>query len=78
VRVIGVDEHAWWQTHRGDRFVTVIIDPDPVARGHRTGAGCSNSSRPLETGCSSVGYKPRRPRSGRRARSSRVSPLGSR
>jgi transposase len=26
VRVVGVDEHAWRHTRRGDRYVTVIID----------------------------------------------------
>jgi hypothetical protein len=31
VQVIGVDEHAWRHTRRGDKYVTVIIDltPDP-------------------------------------------------
>jgi hypothetical protein len=26
VRVIGVDEHAWRHTRRGDKYITVIID----------------------------------------------------
>ena len=30
VRVIGVDEHAWRHTRRGDTFVTVVIDLTPV------------------------------------------------
>jgi transposase len=30
VAVIGVDEHAWRHTRRGDKFVTVIIDLTPV------------------------------------------------
>ena len=30
VRVIGVDEHVWRHTRRGDKFVTVIIDLTPV------------------------------------------------
>ncbi len=30
VRVIGVDEHAWRHTRRGDKYVTVIIDLTPV------------------------------------------------
>ena len=30
VRVIGVDEHVWRHTRRGDRYVTVIIDLTPV------------------------------------------------
>jgi transposase len=35
VRVIGVDEHAWRHTRRGDKYVTVIIDLTAV----RDGAG---------------------------------------
>ena len=30
VKVIGVDEHVWRRTRRGDRYVTVIIDLTPV------------------------------------------------
>ena len=30
VAVIGVDEHCWRHTRRGDKFVTVIIDLTPV------------------------------------------------
>jgi transposase len=30
VRVIGVDEHVWRHSRRGDRFVTVIIDLTPT------------------------------------------------
>ena len=30
VKVIGVDEHVWRHTRRGDKFVTVIIDLTPV------------------------------------------------
>jgi len=30
VRVIGVDEHVWRRTRRGDKYVTVIIDLTPV------------------------------------------------
>jgi transposase len=33
VRVIGVDEHAWRHTRRGDKYVTVIIDLTPVQDG---------------------------------------------
>jgi transposase len=35
VRVLGVDEHVWRHTRRGDKYVTVIIDLTPVAE--RTG-----------------------------------------
>ena len=30
VRVIGVDEHVWRHTRRGDKYVTVVIDLTPV------------------------------------------------
>ncbi|MCT2360434.1 ISL3 family transposase [Kocuria marina] len=30
VRVLGVDEHIWRHTRRGDRYVTVIIDLTPI------------------------------------------------
>jgi transposase len=33
VRVIGVDEHVWRHTHRGDKYVTVIIDLTGVRDG---------------------------------------------
>jgi transposase len=33
VRVIGVDEHVWRHTRRGDKYVTVIIDLTPVREG---------------------------------------------
>ncbi len=33
VQVIGVDEHAWRHTRRGDKYVTVIIDLTPVREG---------------------------------------------
>jgi transposase len=33
VRVLGVDEHTWRHTRRGDKYVTVIIDLTPVREG---------------------------------------------
>ena len=33
VAVIGVDEHCWRHTRRGDKFVTVIIDLTPIRDG---------------------------------------------
>lgn len=33
VAVIGVDEHVWRHTRRGDRYVTVIIDLTPIRDG---------------------------------------------
>jgi transposase len=36
VKVLGVDEHVWRHTRRGDKYVTVIIDLTPVADGTGT------------------------------------------
>ena len=33
VKVIGVDEHCWRHTRRGDKYVTVVIDLTPVRDG---------------------------------------------
>lgn len=33
VNVVGVDEHVWRHTRRGDKYVTVIIDLTPVREG---------------------------------------------
>jgi transposase len=33
VKVVGVDEHVWRHTRRGDKYVTVIIDLTPVRDG---------------------------------------------
>ena len=33
VKVIGVDEHVWRHTRRGDKYVTVIIDVTPIRAG---------------------------------------------
>jgi transposase len=33
VQVIGVDEHVWRHTRRGDKYVTVIIDLTPIHNG---------------------------------------------
>src|SRR5690625_7443919 len=33
VKVIGVDEHVWRHTRRGDKYVTVIIDLTPARDG---------------------------------------------
>ncbi len=33
VRVLGVDEHAWRHTRKGDKYVTVIIDLTPIRDG---------------------------------------------
>jgi len=33
VKVIGIDEHVWRHTRRGDKYVTVIIDLTPIREG---------------------------------------------
>lgn len=33
VSVVGVDEHVWRHTRRGDKYVTVVIDLTPVSAG---------------------------------------------
>jgi transposase len=33
VKVLGVDEHVWRHTRRGDKYVTVIIDLTPIREG---------------------------------------------
>jgi transposase len=33
VAVIGVDEHVWPHTRRGDKYVTVVIDLTPIRDG---------------------------------------------
>ena len=33
VKIIGVDEHVWRHTRRGDKYVTVIIDLTPIRDG---------------------------------------------
>lgn len=33
VRVVGVDEHVWRHTRRGDKYVTVVIDLTPLRAG---------------------------------------------
>jgi len=45
--VIGVDEHVWRHTHRGDKYVTVIIDLTPVR--DKTGPAARHDRGPLQT-----------------------------
>ena len=33
VQVIGVDEHVWRHTRKGDKYVTVVIDLTPIRDG---------------------------------------------
>jgi len=48
VAVIGVDEHVWRHTRRGDRYVTVIIDLTPIRRRHRPGTTLGHGRRPVQ------------------------------
>ena len=64
VAVIGVDEHCWRHTRRGDRFVTVVIDLTPSATAParlgssarlgsgsaRLGSAAGHGRRPLQPG----------------------------
>ena len=53
VQVIGVDEHVWRHTRRGDRFVTVVIDLTPVRTGPAR-RGCWRWSRAAPAGVPSL------------------------
>ena len=44
VAVIGVDEHVWRRTRRGDKYVTVILDLTAIRAG--TGPAAGRPSRP--------------------------------
>jgi transposase len=50
VAVIGVDEHCWRHTRRGDKYVTVIIDLTPVRDGTGPARLLDMVQGPLETG----------------------------
>lgn len=73
VRVVGVDEHAWRHTRRGDKYVTVIIDLTPI----RDGTGPARLLDMVE-GRSKAAFKEwlaaRQTPGGRSSRSSRSSP----
>jgi hypothetical protein len=44
VAAIGVAEHLWRHTRRGDKYVTVIIDLTPVRQDRRSGATALSES----------------------------------
>ena len=46
VQVVGVDEHVWRHTRKGDRYVTVIIDLTPI----RDGTGPARLLDPVDDG----------------------------
>ena len=59
VKVIGVDEHVWRHTRRGDKYVTVIIDLTPVR--DRTGpARLLDRSGLLQAGVQDLARRPPR------------------
>ena len=58
-RVIGVDEHVWRHTRRGDKYVTVIIDLTAGPRQDRTGPAARHGRRPLQAGVQDVARRPR-------------------
>ncbi len=49
VAVIGVDEHCWRHTRRGDKYVC-DHRPHPGARADRAGAAAGHGARPLQGG----------------------------
>jgi hypothetical protein len=51
-RVVGVDEHVWRHTRRGDKYVTVIIDLTRVRAGAGPAAGHGRGA--LEEGVQDV------------------------
>ena len=48
VKVIGVDEHVWRHTRRGDKYVTVIIDLTAGPRRHRSSEAAGHGPGPLQ------------------------------
>ena len=70
VAVIGVDEHVWRHTRRGDKYVTVIIDLTPI-RDHTGPARCSTWSKAVPNKRSSDGSPNAHRRGVTRSRSSR-------
>jgi hypothetical protein len=61
VQVIGVDEHCWRHTRRGDKFVTVVIDLSPVRDGtppRRSTAGPSTCAAPPSASATSPTTSP--------------------
>jgi transposase len=58
VRVIGVDEHCWRHTRRGDKYVTVIIDLTPI-RTVPVRRGSWRWSRAIEAGVQDLARRAR-------------------
>ena len=58
VRVLGVDEHCWRHTRRGDKFVTVIIDLTPVRDRSRPGTAAGHGRRSFQGGVQDLARRP--------------------
>ena len=58
VTVIGVDEHVWRHTRRGDKYVTVIIDLTPIRDGTGPGAAARHDRRTLQTRLPTLAGRP--------------------
>jgi hypothetical protein len=54
VRVVGVDEHAWRHTRKGDKFVTVIIDLTPIRDGTGPAAARTTAFPTSEDRCTPI------------------------
>jgi transposase len=65
VKVIGVDEHVWRHTCRGDKYVTVIIDLTPVRAG--TGPARLLDMIPGRSKAAFKAWLPQRPQAWREA-----------
>jgi len=57
VHVIGVDQHPWRHTRRGDTYVTVIIDLTPI-REHRPSPTARHGRRPFLASFPAVAGRP--------------------
>src|SRR5690606_4213336 len=56
VRVVGVDEHAWRHTRKGDKYVTVVIDLTPRSGMALVPPGCWRCSRAARRRRSRTGW----------------------
>ena len=58
VRVLGVDEHVWSHTRRGDKYVTVIIDLTPIRDNTGPARLFGHGRGTLETGLQDLARRP--------------------
>ncbi len=59
VTTIGVDEHVWRHTRRGDKYVTVIIDLTGPRTGRRPGPAAGHGRGPLQAGVQDLARRTR-------------------